>query len=293
MTDPTVAAIVAGTHPERTLVATDPVDSGSRRETVVARFEADPPLVVQTGPDARQFATTALLRRVIRLRTSVPVPPLVATGTHEGTAYLISEHRRGDDPHARFTGLATATRRRVTSEFGRSLGALHDAFAFDGCGRLEPHSGAPPLEDIPAVDRPVGDDWLVAPGDGCGRWVVDYGLSAIDRLPAEFDGVRDRLVDCLDGVAPETAREARLFPWDLRPGNALVDGGEVTAFLDWERPLAAPPAIAVAKVEYLVCDWYVEDPGPLRRAFERGYERTRAIRNATARGPSSSTGKRY
>jgi aminoglycoside phosphotransferase (APT) family kinase protein len=66
-----------------------------------------------------------------------------------------------------------------------------------------------------------------------------------------------------------------LFPWDLRPGNALVADGDLAAVLDWEAPLAAAPALSVAKASYLVADWYVDDPDPLREAFVAGYERVR------------------
>jgi len=69
----------------------------------------------------------------------------------------------------------------------------------------------------------------------------------------------------------------RLFPWDLRPGNALVSDGRLSAVLDWERPMAAPPALSVAKTAYLVTDWYVDEPAPLRTAFRAGYERVRPI----------------
>ena len=41
--------------------------------------------------------------------------------------------------------------------------------------------------------------------------------------------------------------------------------------------MAAPPAIAVAKTEYLVADWYVDEPQPLRTAFREGYESVRPV----------------
>ena len=81
----------------------------------------------------------------------------------------------------------------------------------------------------------------------------------------------------VDGASVASAPSARLFPWDFRPGNALVADGAVAAVLDWESPLAAAPALSVAKAEYLVADWYIADPDPLRTAFATGYEAVRPL----------------
>jgi hypothetical protein len=85
-------------------------------------------------------------------------------------------------------------------------------------------------------------------------------------------------VAVLEGADIESAPVPRLFPWDLRPGNALVTDGCVAAVLDWEGPLAAAPALSVAKTEYLVADWYVGNDAAesLREAFRAGYESVRA-----------------
>jgi hypothetical protein len=77
------------------------------------------------------------------------------------------------------------------------------------------------------------------------------------------------------GQSRDQSPPARLFPWDLRPGNAVVADGRVTAVLDWEAPMAAAPALSVAKAEYLVAGWYADHPEPLRTAFVEGYETVR------------------
>jgi len=41
--------------------------------------------------------------------------------------------------------------------------------------------------------------------------------------------------------------------------------------------MAAPPALSLANSEYLVADWYVDEPAPLRAAFRAGYERVRSL----------------
>ena len=60
-------------------------------------------------------------------------------------------------------------------------------------------------------------------------------------------------------------------------GEVVVADGAVAAVLDRESPLAAAPALSVAKAEYLVADWYVADPDPLRTAFATGYEAVRPL----------------
>lgn len=69
------------------------------------------------------------------------------------------------------------------------------------------------------------------------------------------------LRDVVSGLRGDTAPTARLFPWDFRPGNALLADGDLAAILDWEAPLAAPAALSVAKREYLVADSAVDSTG--------------------------------
>jgi len=245
-------------------VAESPTDiesitRGNRKETAIARFPTRGPVVVQVAREAAWLRTEAALLRAIRERTFVPVPPVLAAGSHEGIAYMLTAYVAGSDLHAAFSTVDSATRRDLAGWFGRALARLHDAFAFDDYGRLE--LGA-------AGFTATRDDWA--------GWFEGYGLRAIDRLPAAFD---DLAADLRELVTEPAAADPtpRLFPWDFRPGNALVADGAVTAVLDWEAPLAAPAALSVAKAEYLVADWYVEDAEPLRAAFREGYESVRAM----------------
>lgn len=254
-----VPAIVEACVPDRDLIEVEPVRTGGRRTTAVCRFVEGPALVVQLSPDADAARTEAALVRAIRERTAVPAAPVVASGIHDGQGYIVSEYRHGADLHTAFTDFDGRTQRAIADEFGRYLGELHDSFAFEGCGQLR-------LED--------GE--LAATDADCQQWFDAYGHTAIDRLPAAFDGLRERLLAVL-ARAPETAATPRLFPWDLRPGNALATEGSLSAVVDWERAMAAPPALAVAKTEYLVADWYVEEPRPLRTAFREGYAAVREL----------------
>ena len=240
------------------VIDVETIDRGNRKRTAIASFAERGPVVVQVCEERTWLRTEAALLGKIRERTFVPVPPVLAAGSHNGVAYMLTAFVAGANLHERFTALDAATRRELASWFGKALGRLHEAFEFDGYGRL-----ANPDESFTTGHG----DWL--------SWFRQYGLQAVDRLPGAFDPVCDDLRALFEDPSGEVAPTARLFPWDFRPGNALVADGSVTAVLDWEAPLAAPPALSVAKSEYLVADWYVDNSGPLRQAFRNGYTAVR------------------
>lgn len=254
-------AIVGRHYPQRTVVGVAPTAAG-HRPTAVVRFVAHPPLVVQCSATVEAVRTEATLVDAVRDRTDVPVAPVLATGVHDGQVYAVSEFRPGTSLHTTFADSPPPHRGTIARRFGRWLGELHAAFGFEGCGELSP-TGAP-------------DAALAAPPTACAGWLPEYGRRSVARLPAEFDDLRPRLLDCLDAAVVGNATP-QLFPWDLRPGNALAVDGSVSAVLDWERPMAAPPALSLAKTEYLVADWYVDEPAPLRAAVRAGYERVRSL----------------
>lgn len=257
------AAGVALATVDESPVTVERLGRGNRKQTAIARFADREPVVVQVCTEQSWLRTEATLLREIRQRTFVPVPPVLAAGTHDGIAYLLTAYVDGDDLHEVFTAVEEETRRELARWFGTALARLHEAFAFDGCGPLVLSDGT-----FTAECR----DW--------GAWFQEYGRRAIDRLPPAFGPLRDDL-RALVATAPDTGTAARLFPWDFRPGNALVADGSVTAVLDWEAPLAAVPALSVAKSEYLVADWYVDDRDPLRRQFRDGYATVRAYPSIT------------
>jgi len=155
-------------------------------------------------------------------------------------------HRRAAE-----TALAsvTAERPRTVEPLGRGNRKRTALVRFDGRGPV-------------AVD----DGALTAQSGDWHGWPAEYGRTAVERLPPDFDPIRGALRAVFAGQSPDQSPPARLFPWDLRPGNAVVADGRVTAVLDWEAPMAAAPALSVAKAEYLVADWYADHPEPLRTA---------------------------
>lgn len=242
-------------------------------EVTLAREERCERVVVQLHPDVARLRAEATLLRAIAERTAVPVPAVRAAGQVSGTAYLLTDHVAGVDLHRRFSGLSPDDQRSVVRTFGRNLGRLHGAFTFEGFGDLVDREGSLVVAD-PATDWPSHLSALVEEG--------------LDRLAPSLADLRDPVREAFaaardEGVLPRSP-PATLYPWDLRPGNALYDESRgVTAFLDWGDPRSAHAAFSLAKVEYLVVDWYVADGDrveSLRGAFHEGYREVRALGSA-------------
>ncbi len=252
------SAIAALDAIDATPTAVEPIHRGNRKQTAIVRVADREPVVVQVAPDRAWARTEGTLLRAIAKRTSVPVPPLLASGCHEETGYLVTAYVAGRDLHEQFTTLEPTTRARLARSFGRALAHLHEAFAFDGYGPVE-----------------ATDDALVAQRSAWDAWFESYAHQAIDRLPPAFDPLRSDLQELVTGSVPAPDPPGRLYAWDFRPGNALVADDELAAVVDWEAPLSVPASLSVANAEYLVADWYVDDTEPLRAAFERGYRSVR------------------
>ncbi|MFC7073228.1 phosphotransferase family protein [Halovenus rubra] len=232
---------------------------GNRKVSTLVSYEQQEPVVVQLCEERTWLQTEATLLAHIRKQTAVPVPPVLASGVTDGVAYMVTAHVSGDDLHETFSGFDTGAKQQLARAFGSHLASLHKQFRFDNYGAL-------------VVDGNSLQAWQ----ENWTDWFTEYGQNAVERLPSQFDSIRQALLALFDSYSSEEPPTARLYPWDFRPGNALVDDGRLTAILDWEAPIAAAPALSAAKVEYLVADWYVDTPKPLRQAFIEGYEQVRS-----------------
>lgn len=236
----------------------EPLGQGNRKRTVLVRFDDRSPVVVQLCTEGTWLRTESTLLAQIRERTTVPVPPVLTAGLVEGVAFMVTPYLPGEDLHETFTTFDPETKQRISRTFGRHLGTLHRTFRFDSCGTLVVDNGE-----------------LTGQCDDFQEWLLQYGQRAIATLPEEFDPIREELVALFTDPPVESLPTLRLFPWDFRPGNAVADDGQIRAILDWEAPIAATPALSVAKAKHLVADWYAADPAPLRAAFVAGYEEVR------------------
>lgn len=281
--EPALRAALGAARPDADSVAIETVGFGNRKRTRRVRFASADPVVVQTRERERALRDEAALLRAVRRRTSVPVPPVLAAGSADGTAYLVTGHVSGANLHDRFTGFDRDARATIARAFGRHLASLHRAFRFRRFGDVESVAGTDASDadgDDSESGGPPADLRATGPSD-YQEWLADYGLAAVERLPPAFDDLDAALRAVVADPHVEPAPTPRLFPWDLRPGNAVVDGEALAAILDWERPRAADAALAFAKTEYLVADWYVDDPEPLREAFRNGYASVRPLPDVT------------
>ncbi|QAU13311.1 phosphotransferase [Halorubrum sp. BOL3-1] len=255
-------------RPGATPTSVKAMGRGNRKRTEVVRFDAADPVVVQYSATPEATRTEATLLAAVSGRTGVPVPRPIGEGTVDGTGWMVTPLIEGLDLHGAFVDLGPADRREIARALGRYLAEVHEAFPFSGCGRLAV-GGPEGAESVLGSDSPL---FVRRPVDAK-RWVRRFGERHAERLPSEFDDLRAPIDDALR-ESTGTDAAPRLFPWDFRPGNALATGGAVTAVLDWEAPLSAPPGVSVAKAEHLVVDWYVPatETEPLRRAFRDGYE---------------------
>jgi hypothetical protein len=297
---------LAATRPGATPVSVEPLRRGSRKRTEVVRFEAAAPVVVQYSETPGATRTEAALLSAIGARTDVPVPRPLGEGVVDGTGWLVTPLVEGRDLHEAFVELDPADRRGVTRAFGRFLATLHETFRFSGCGPLTVEEA--PAEEPTTAESVRGRDPALSVSDpvDAAAWVREFGERHTARLPPDFDDLGERIRDALRGPI-EAEAEPRLFPWDFRPGNALVADGGVAAVLDWEAPLAAPRGVSVAKAEHLVVDWYVplDETELLREAFRSGYEsvaplppverahRAAAVASAVVDGGGTVTNPRY
>jgi len=272
-------AVLERAVPGRTVASTRSVDRGNRKRTVVVEFAdgGDPgAVVVQFGPLAALRTETAVARAIReRPPVRVPVPRVLAMGRAGGgdgpeRGYAVVEHAPGAELHERVAGFAPEDRTDVAATFGRYLAAVHDGFldAFDAYGPVA--AEGPDGDGVPAPDALVATGPRTWPA-----WFRDYARKGVAALPGAFADLRGPIRDVVEAATPPSRPPSTLFPWDLRPGNALFDG-RVTAVLDWGEPLAAVPALSVAKTEHLVADWYVDDP-TLRTAFRGGYRTVRPL----------------
>ena len=269
--------IAARLRPDATVTAVEPLDPGSRRETSIVWFADAEPVVVRRTAVPEAARVEARLLGAIDDRTSVPVAAPIESGRFDGGGWVATPLVAGSDLHESFGDLDATARHQVAASFGRYLAELHDAFRFDSHGPLTVADGRLVADALARAPAEVAGGEAVR-GDGWGTWLTAFGRASIARLPPEFDGIRAELEAVIERVGDDIATTPRLFPWDLRPGNALVEDGEMTAVVDWEGPLAAAPALSVAKTEYLVADWYVPPTAAddLREAFRTGYESVRA-----------------
>ncbi|WP_171006564.1 phosphotransferase family protein [Halalkalirubrum salinum] len=249
--------------PDATIESVKRPEQGNHKDTTVVSLSSGQTVVVQASPAGtdgqNDLKTEGALMRAIAAQTTVPVPEVIAAPTIDTRQYLVTEYIPGDDLHKRFVSIPEATRRSIARSVGEILASLHEVFVFDRCGSLTTSDAS---------------EIRVQNGDVPARWLSAHAIAGIDRLPAQFDDLADRARDAVEHGRP-TSDAIRLYPWDLRPGNAIVRDGEIVAVLDWGGPIAAPVGLSIAKTEHMVARWYGGNIDGLTVAFRDGYRSVR------------------
>jgi Ser/Thr protein kinase RdoA (MazF antagonist) len=277
-----------------TPVAVTTPPTGNSKRTALVDLADGREVVVQYRDAARPLDAEVAVTRAVAARTTVPVAPVLAAGRlgDPPVSYLVTARVAGADLHERFTGLDAADRERLARTLGRYLAAVHEAFAFDALGRVAAVGGGDEDASVATSDTVEGADQtdagataglVVAEPLPGGAFYREYLDRALADWPAPLADLEPRVEAALDGrLDGLPAADARLFPWDYRPGNVIVREGDagpaVAAVLDWGEPLAAPAGLSAAKAECTLCDWYVRaeaDVAALREAYRAGY---RAVR---------------
>ncbi|MFW5964663.1 MAG: phosphotransferase family protein [Natronomonas sp.] len=260
-------AVLAEVFPEASVQSVTTPSEGNRKRTAVVGLDDGRTVVVQQSPDAEALRTEMRVARAVATRTTIPVPAVLDVGRIDAHGYCVTEYVDGDNLHERFASLPSGRRERLARQFGHALAELHEAFPFERFGTVRAEDGT-----------------LRANGpDEYEPWLVGHGEAGVRALPAAFADLETPLLEAMRGPTARENPRPRLYPWDLRPGNALVESGELVAVLDWGEPLAAEAGLSVAKTEHLVADWYVEDPTRLRAAFRDGYSSVRPRPEPTRR----------
>jgi hypothetical protein len=258
-----IEQIVTRLRPDAHIEQVRPIGHGGRRETVEVEFRSWPSIIIQSAGSLDAAETElALLTRLDR-ETSIPTAPPIRAGQVGTQAWIATDAIDGIDLHGRFTSATPRVQRRLIRQFGAVLGEVHALWESD-------HHG-------PVLAGGPGELYVGDPAS----WTTYFGAYTarhLSRLPAAFDDLRVELAEAMI-AAPAAPGPARLFPWDLRPGNALCADDAITAIIDWEGPIATAPALALAKAEYVIARWYVGvDRGQrLVEALHAGYETVRPI----------------
>lgn len=214
--------------------------------------------------------------------TAVPVPSVLGVVDEDDdlpAPYVLLSTEPGE-ARSRTTLPSVSDRelRRLARETGRGLAGLHAVDAVDAFGFLTHDgpalSGRRPADDFAtvAVEDPT-PDWRERLAGWAEDTLVDLeGTRFADVIP----DVRPVLMDRVDAV--EGPFEPALARVDQSIENVLVDGDDLTAWIDWEFTIAATPAYDLCCVAWSLAggpyqfDADVPDRrSPVREALFEGY----------------------
>ena len=165
--------------------------------------------------------------KLVKDNTGVPVPRVLfydAAGTYCDSEYFFMEKIRGVDFNSLLSGLSAGQTGQIIKRIGRLNREINevksDKFGYPAQAKRQTGSWKAAFAGM------VSD--ILADGEEAGiKWPVPY--HEIENIAASF------IYACDDVTTP------RLIHWDLWPGNVLIDNGNITGIIDFERALWADP----------------------------------------------------
>jgi aminoglycoside phosphotransferase (APT) family kinase protein len=247
MTAPPQVETIVETALDCTVCACETATGGRVAQTYLLELDGEPSRVVCKigGPSVRTGAVIEpLVVALVTETTTIHCPECLGAGqlrdeTDTPTHWALYEFCRGAVPTP-FDELDVARQRRIVRQTGAMLGELHATHQFDRTGGLGRDG------DSLTIETPAG---LYVPERG--REIARQH-PAID--PSEWQPV--------------------LTHGDLFPGNLLVEGDTVTAFLDWGNAHVTTAGYALARAEMRFVDWFrfaADRRAVLTDALRKGY----------------------
>jgi aminoglycoside phosphotransferase (APT) family kinase protein len=179
------------------------------------------------------------------LPEAIPHAPVAGFGRSDDLSWMLSRRVRGRPLDTLADGLTRPVLRGLCEELATILAALH--------------AWSPP----PEVAALVGERPELDPADPLSVWAADLVTLPVPRAlaitdlakalphvdPALIDAAAERIGSLADADALATSRE----PWvvvhgDANPGNVLVHGSRMSAFLDFEWVRLGPPDLELVSV---------------------------------------------
>ncbi len=222
--------------------------TGKYNSTWLVDSSSSGPLVMRVAPpDIRErnlFYEHRMMRqepgihRVIRQRTSVPVPEIIAADFSRGLLkrdFLLMERMPGT-PLSESHGLGRLELDRLLGETGEALREVHAIHA-GRHGYIGEHQPAPAGASWTEAFVVIWD-FLLRDILNCGG----YSASEADSMRRLLDGHLDKFT---------RSEPASLLHMDVWAQNIMTGpGGKLTGLLDWDRALWGDPEIEFAVLDY-------------------------------------------
>lgn len=228
---------------------------------------------IHTNPENKigWFKAEPRIYDLVSKNSEIPSPEVLYTDFSEekyDNAFYIMEEMPGQNPDKIKDELQQSDLEQILKRYGKMLGRIHEITQFDSYGLLVSESGEL------AVDESA-DKWPWSFEGTMNSWKsrIEEGW----KNPPEIK-MLDK--DEINRFLPDDPGSA-LAHSDNRLDNLLIEGSEITAFLDWSHPRAGSAEYDLVRAEYLLIDWDL--------SFREGELNQKVLRKKLYQGYTSET----